>query len=1263
MRWIHAAAVSTAVFSLIPCGFAQQRPQQPPNHRTQDLRDLNQLFSPPILPAELAVHAVEVNQVRSLLSSGLGSAAYDRAEQLVRKGRAEALKSGTVGRPAINPLNPFPSNAPNAPQPFPPGPQQAAPQPIQPGPRDHVSVGLPLRPDFDRRAQNWLASVKAYSDQPKYTSEQRNILTSLAPLQQLAIRLRDTGKLRLGLTASQMLPNLERKLGRSKQADQISQWTKQFSLSLPEDQRQETAQAYVDLVEYLLRTDEGRKQLWLCTLIALQAAETQKRQDGKSSSNYAQLQKWASELKELSIANSRGNSSWRALKYEEAAQRALEVCRLERKLSVDPLHLSRVLAWAARLQHMNGDFPRGRELIAEAVNLVTALHGEKHYLAVLHRVQLEESKRASKLGPEVARRTERVHLRYADLHRQAAMGRYRGVTPIVQGDLQYFEQTVGHQHSAYLLALNVLGRAQVAAGNTAEALPTRRRAVDLAEALYGQESASYVYAISELASLYRDIGDAASALPLQQQTLELRGQVWGKNSESYVTGLNNLAVVYLQLHQEDLAAPLLEDALAYYQQHEGPASKSTTGLMANLAACYLSIEELSKAEKLLLRVIEIESKTLAQDHPIFLTNVRLLIDTYNRTGQHEEAFKLGQRWLMYAERVYHSKHASLASGLGSLGSTCNGAGNYVDAERHFRKALDIQREILDKTFGVLSEEQQLLMTHQTRDLLHGYIWSTQQLRSPGGWAYRHVLAWKGAVFDQQRRRNWNTHDPAIASMVARYQQTARTLAKFAHGEPPNEQERDAWRVNIENLSRAKERLQAELFNKSESFRKSHEPISQEKVQTLLPEDAALVDFWIYSNVQWPEKGKRVEGARLAAFIVRDKGDVIQLDLGYVHPIQQAANAWRNSIQRGGGASRGLKMLKPKDNVSQQPPQYELKRLLWEPLEKYLGDATTVLIAPDEFLAQVPFAALPGNEDERYLLDERSIVVVPNARLLPDIVQDNSASNQDQSMVLVGGVDFGANPPIADDAVSGRQGGSDRAAKLHFDPLPGTGREMLAIGRLYRERHPKAAMTGLYRDLATEEKFRESASNSRYLHLATHGFFLPQKSQTQHRHPGLLSGLALAGANRRANNSASYDDGLLTALEVATLNLRGVDLAVLSACETGLGTIASGEGLLGLQRAFQIAGADSVVTSLWKVDDAATEALMIEFYRLLWEKKLGKLEALRQAQLAMLDDYDPESQKLKLRGLRFANRPEKREAPTTRLPPYFWAAFVLSGDWQ
>jgi CHAT domain-containing protein len=208
---------------------------------------------------------------------------------------------------------------------------------------------------------------------------------------------------------------------------------------------------------------------------------------------------------------------------------------------------------------------------------------------------------------------------------------------------------------------------------------------------------------------------------------------------------------------------------------------------------------------------------------------------------------------------------------------------------------------------------------------------------------------------------------------------------------------------------------------------------------------------------------------------------------------------------------------------------------------------------------------------------------------------------------------------------------------------------------------------------TEEQVRELAPQFQYVHFATHGFFAPPElisslSIESHAdqdanaraikqgvagfHPGLLSGIVLAGANQPV--TSNRDDGILTALEISELDFSQVDLAALSACETGLGQSASSEGLLGLQRAFQIAGARSVVASLWKLRDDAARQLMVDFYDNLWTKKLSKAESLRRAQLTMMREGIK-------RGLVVLDDTSAAKVP--EVPPYFWAAFVLSGDWR
>ena len=349
---------------------------------------------------------------------------------------------------------------------------------------------------------------------------------------------------------------------------------------------------------------------------------------------------------------------------------------------------------------------------------------------------------------------------------------------------------------------------------------------------------------------------------------------------------------------------------------------------------------------------------------------------------------------------------------------------------------------------------------------------------------------------------------------------------------------------------------------------------------------------------------------------------------------------------------------------------------------------TVLVSPDGALGLVPLAALPGQAPGTYLIEEHAIALVPVPRCcgaLAERARRTARSRRPRSRrrrCCWSATSITARPR------RGRRPGREpvgrprhpRRAWAPLPTLPATGDEIRDRATLFKQALPTPRPHELRRRPGHRGGVAPAGLAHRYLHLATHGYFAPRKLRSALApepagprgagagaagddlfggrgvvgfHPGLLSGLALAGANRPPE--PGQDDGILTALEVAELDLSGVELAVLSACETGLGEVAGGEGLLGLQRAFQVAGARGVVASLWKVDDEPTRALMARFYENLWGKQMGKLEALREAQLWMLRGGRARAVMLIEEG-----QPAGR---SDRVLPFYWAAFVLSGDWR
>jgi CHAT domain-containing protein len=227
--------------------------------------------------------------------------------------------------------------------------------------------------------------------------------------------------------------------------------------------------------------------------------------------------------------------------------------------------------------------------------------------------------------------------------------------------------------------------------------------------------------------------------------------------------------------------------------------------------------------------------------------------------------------------------------------------------------------------------------------------------------------------------------------------------------------------------------------------------------------------------------------------------------------------------------------------------------------------------------------------------------------------------------------------------------------LRFDPLPASGTEMREVAAAWRRGKtsggdPAVQLRGAY---ASEAAFKQQAPGKRVLHLATHGFFLGDRcaSALEAAGPGATRPplaaenpllLALAGANRRATVAPDQEDGILTAEEVAALDLQGVEWAVLSACDTGAGEVRKGEGVFGLRRAFQLAGARTVIMSLWPVEDEATREWMKALYRGRFLSGLSSAEAVREATLTLL---------------------RERRAAHQATHPFHWGGFIAVGEWR
>ncbi|NER85427.1 MAG: CHAT domain-containing protein, partial [Leptolyngbya sp. SIO1D8] len=295
-----------------------------------------------------------------------------------------------------------------------------------------------------------------------------------------------------------------------------------------------------------------------------------------------------------------------------------------------------------------------------------------------------------------------------------------------------------------------------------------------------------------------------------------------------------------------------------------------------------------------------------------------------------------------------------------------------------------------------------------------------------------------------------------------------------------------------------------------------------------------------------------------------------------------------------------------------------EQLVMAPVRALLGETTTIFLSPDSRLNLIPFEALV-DESGNYLVESYQFRYLTSGR---DLMRLENTVASNNPALLVGNPTYGLPGELIAQADTRAINFDDRI----FPPLPGTQAEVDLIA-------PKLPGAQVYTQINATEALLKQQSQPSILHIATHGFFEPSEATLN---PLLQSGLIMAGASADGQ-SGPNQDGILTALEVTSMNLRGTQLVVLSACETGLGELTPGEGVYGLRRAFVLAGSHSQVISLWKVDDIATQELMVAYYdRLL--SGTSRDAALRETQLAFLESEEYSH-------------------------PYYWSAFIGSGDWR
>ena len=848
---------------------------------------------------------------------------------------------------------------------------------------------------------------------------------------------------------------------------------------------------------------------------------------------------------------------------------------------------------------------------------------------------LAEAEKFFRRAAEIIEKNYRTNnLKYADaIHGlakvQHSSGNYSESKKSSKIALSIREKAAGANSLAAAESLFSLGLLYRVTNDIPKAEQFYLRVLEIREKNLGAEHLDVGLILHNLGYLYYTVGDYVNADSFFRRASAIKEKVLGAENPSVGMTLINQGLVEWKRGNYKKAESYWRRALQIFEKSSGPESNWIATCLHNLGIVYKETGDYSKGEEYYLRALAMWEKVLGKDHPRTAIAVSSLAILYRATGDYENAEKFHRRELAIYEKIYGQNHPETALSLDNLARLYAEKGDIPRSVEYEKHVIAIEEKNISLSLSIGSERQKIAFFNtqlQKPDrLISLHARLAPENAEARDLAATVILTRKGRILDAladnlsalAERSNAQDRD-----LIKRLNDINSKLARLILNGAQNVSVEE-YQKQIKNLENQRDWVESEVARRSQGFYKPSKPVTLDSIRAEIPEQSALVEFAVYR----PFDTKAVESKnaygepRYIAYIIRRRGEILWKDLGDKETVDKSIDDLRNVLRD------------PKSkNVKQVARAADDK--IMKPVRAFLGDAKQIFISPDGDLNLIPFEALV-DENGKYLIENYSFDYLTSGR---DLLRMKTArSSKSESLII-------ANPLFSspDDAKKTSVTAPRNLSNTYFAPLAGTEREAHSIQTLF----PAAK---ILTDAQANEAALKAVNAPRILHIATHGFFLEDTKQTDAKqdslkrnasakseteNPLLRSGLAFAGANDQTGERK--DDGILTALEASGLNLWGTKLVVLSACDTGIGDVKNGEGVYGLRRAFTLAGTESLVMSLWEVSDFSTRELMAGYYKNL-KNGIGRNASLRLVQMEMLNKKGREH-------------------------PFFWAAFIQSGEW-
>ena len=755
------------------------------------------------------------------------------------------------------------------------------------------------------------------------------------------------------------------------------------------------------------------------------------------------------------------------------------------------------------------------------------------------------------------------------------------------------------------------------------------------EKLSGKENTNYATTISALGALYYDLGDYGRAETYMIEGKFIREKIFGKENPNYALSLHNIGELYRKTKDYEKAEEYFLETKSIREKTLGKEHPLYTTSLIVLGTLYLNKGDYQHSNSCFL-----EAKTIREnandnesiDYANILNNLGWL---YSEMGDYAQA----EIFLLEAKAIFEKRlgkeHPRYSQTLRNLGHLYLFSENYLQAQATKIEADKITRMAVENNFSFMSERQRALFWDKNRgtmDFTNFHVF-TNPAPAMTMHAYDNALFTKGLLL-----RTTNGIRDAIYSsnnddLILQYEQLGsvrRSITALQSAAFPNHAMIATLETRADSLDKIVTAASATFkeFNKDITLRWSD-------VREMLKEDEAAIEF-VHFNI-FDKKVLRTDTIMYGALILRKNSPApVWIPLFDEQSLQRLVRRQNHDIEE---QVQSLYSGKKGDS---------LYRKVWQPLVSELQGIKTIYYSPSGMLHQIAFAAIPSHDG--LLTDKYDLQRVSSTREIASITAENQKTKKDiglnpiqNNAVVFGGLFYDVesdlliaeaqkyNVPVS---FASLPRSIRRDSTWRY--LPGSLIEAERIVRYFDEHN---IPNRLYSEASgTEEAFKSiSGTATEIVHLATHGFFIDDFDDMQHyglvRHIGgsdrsrfdnplLRSGLLLAGSNRAWKGEQvieGIDDGVLTAEEISQMNITGTKLVVLSACNTGLGEAQTAEGVFGLQRAFKLAGAETIVMSLWEVPDDATTELMTAFYS-IWLSGKTKREAFAEAQRIVRDEY-------------------------------------------